>query len=498
MSRRSIRATTHTTRKHAMTINPFTLKELRQLTRTRAISASLMLFLFTSLAVAYARPVLGGLDFRAGADIFASVMGLLAFVTCIVLPLAAFAFLDAERGDGRHADLALLAPLPPSKTIDGKMCGAFALALLFTTAALPFGAFAYLMHGLESADMMKRLALLLLLSLVLIQIALAIAAMRFSRIVRWSIFIAALFFTSPAIMVLAAAGFLRIRISLAPLAPDEWIRLLGAAASVCILARGFAISSISPDAMERDAHLRFGALAVAAGWMLYALFADDPACAKKIAWEKATGALSLAIASHALMQRPGVSRRILAGRPRNIFLRIAWWPFSSGVPNGVVFAGALAAFAVAFDAFCLPAECALMRPARASLQGAGLLPADGAAYTGALAAYFMYVFAALLAARWLWRTFACGRAAGFCVPATAFAALAAVQTIPSLAAMREADIPEGAFLSMPFNISPEALACAGAGHLWKAGAALAATLLLTLASEGVRALLARRRAPRAD
>ena len=102
MSRSRIRATTHTTRKHAMTINPFTLKELRQLTRTRAISASLILFLFTSLAVAYARPVLGGLDFRAGADIFASVMGLLAFVTCIVLPLAAFAFLDAERGDGGY------------------------------------------------------------------------------------------------------------------------------------------------------------------------------------------------------------------------------------------------------------------------------------------------------------------------------------------------------------------------------------------------------------
>ena len=187
-----------------MSINPFTLKELRQLTRSRTITGGLIFFLFASVAATYLIP-LGGITSRTGQNLAACIQTILGLLFTIVLPINVFVRMMKERRGKTAADLTLVTPLPPSSVVDGKLCSAFTLMFLMASASLPFGVAAYLMHGVTFVDMAKSLLLIAAVSGVGVMVAILIASLRVSSVFRVVLFIVVMFFASLSLLITSSS-----------------------------------------------------------------------------------------------------------------------------------------------------------------------------------------------------------------------------------------------------------------------------------------------------
>lgn len=392
-----------------MTINAFTLKELRQLARTKSISFSLIAFLFVALLIAYAVPVFGGMRQDTGEMMFFGINGLLALMLCVVLPSEVFTFLDKERGSARQqADFTMLTALPPSEVIDGKLRGAFALMALFTTAALPFGVLAYLMHGITFLVMLKMLVLTLCASCVATHLALAIAAMKVPRIVRRCVYAVFMFgVIASGLLVLGGFGADPFVVR----AKAFWV-IVALAVTVCMVVRGFAISFFAPVVTERDVALRLTVVAAVIGWLAFILASGSMDAL--LLWVAALTACSFSLAIHSMAQPLGYSRRMLASRPRNLVLRALFFPLSSATVNGFVFACIIGGVAALVTRHILAEEWS----------------ATWAGQRWSLATLLMYFYSIMLLARWVWRIFFSRRSSPALVPLMAIGLFAFLQTIP--------------------------------------------------------------------
>ncbi len=446
-----------------MTINAFTLKELRQLTRTKSIAVSLVAFLFVALAIAYAVPVFAGMRQDTGEMMFAGINGLLELMLCVVLPSEVFSFLDRERGSSKErVDFTMLTALPPSEVIDGKLRGAFALMALFSTAALPFGVLAHLMHGITFVSMLRELVLTLCASCVATHVALALAAMKLPRIVRRCLYVVFM-------AVVVGLAFASLPESVVGGEGAFW-RVVALSATACAILRGFAISFFAPAVMERDASLRVTIAVAAVGWLVFALATrDDGALA---VWLVSSVVCSLALAIYSMAQPLGYSRRMVASRPRRAALRVLWFPLSSGAVNGFAFACLVGALAAAVARF---------------VAAGWLMPVRNGPGAWSVATFLMYFFAVLLLTRWAWRIFFSRRFPPVVVPLLAVGIFLFLQTVaPYMGFDGDAvDLNSTPFYCLGILAEPEM-------HFRQAAIAFAATLAPNLATSAVAAFLRRR------
>lgn len=394
-----------------MTINAFTLKELRQLVRTKSIAVSLIAFLFVALAIAYAVPVFFGMRQDTGETMFLGINCLLTLMLCIVLPCEVFSFLDRERGSAKEqADFTMLTALPPSEVIDGKLRGAFAIMAIFSSAALPFGVLSYLMHGITFLRMLRVLSCTLCASCMLSHAALAIAAMKVPRIIRRCVFAVFLFAAIALALLVSVRGDVSV---FADKAGAFWT-LAAVTFTACMIARGFAISMFAPSVMERDCPLRLTILAATFGWLWFILANGEDGGAggraRLLAWFAATTAGSLVLAMHSMAQPLGYSRRMLASRPRNPILRAIAFPFMSAAVNGFVFACILGTTVAVVEEIVMPPELQTAKWGSAT--------------------FLMYAFSILLLTRWVWRIFFSRSCSAVLVPLLAVALFVFLQTIP--------------------------------------------------------------------
>lgn len=393
-----------------MTINAFTLKELRQLARTKSIAVSLIAFLFVALAIAYAVPVLCGMRQDTGETMFVGINILLALMLCVVLPSEVFSFLDKERGSNRrNADFTMLTALPPSEVIDGKLRGAFALMALFSTAALPFGVLAYLMHGITFLHMLRIVVGTLCFSCIISHVALVIAAMKIPRIIRRCLY--AIFIFAVIALSITAFRFGRFEffggLEFVDNVSALW-RLVFIAMTICLIARGLAISLFAPAVMERDCALRLTVLAAALGWLWYAFASGKSQI--MLVWFFVTTAGALMLATYSMSQPLGYSRRMLASRPRNLLLRGIFFPLSSAAVNGFAFACILGALVAVVEDIVMPPQFQTVKWGSAT--------------------FLMYVFSVLLLMRWVWRIFFSRRFSPVLVPLLTVGLFVFLQTIP--------------------------------------------------------------------
>lgn len=389
-----------------MTINAFTLKELRQLVRTKSIAVSLIAFLFIALVIAYLVPVLGGMRQDTGETMFIGIDYLLTLMLCVVLPSEVFSFMDRERGSAKvQSDFTMLTALPPSEVIDGKLRGAFALMVLFSSAALPFGVLAYLMHGITFLKMLRLLVLTLCASCAITHVALAVAAMKIPRIVRRCIY--AVFMLG--VVLVSLIGVFKMGASdMADRVKAFW-EIVALTVTGCVMARGFAISFFAPYVMERDAPLRLAVLAAMFGWLAFCLATENETA--MTLWQVATLACSLVLAIYSMGQPLGYSRRMLASRPRNLLLRGLFFPFSSAAVNGFVFSCFVGGVAAAAGDLCA-------------------IETWFPLHWESVATFLMYFFSVLLFARWVWRIFFSRRISPVLVPLLAIGLFLFLQTIP--------------------------------------------------------------------
>ena len=147
-------------------VNPVTLKELRQLVRSRIILWSMFLFpvallvvnaLVVSASLPQATPdkdaatlAYETLMATAGPGVLVATTVLLGIVTAVVIPLMTGVRLTLETGRARM-DLQFVTALTAQDIVNGKLMAAFLVSLTFTALALPFLTLAYLLRGIELA-----------------------------------------------------------------------------------------------------------------------------------------------------------------------------------------------------------------------------------------------------------------------------------------------------------------------------------------------------------
>ena len=302
--------------------NPFMLKELRQLTRSRMVVGSLLLYLGAELVALWMLPS-RGVDSGTGASLFSLLNAIYFAAAVLLIPLNVFFRTCRERGSaGVPSDLVLATPLSPSQVVDGKFLSATALSLMFATALLPFAVASYTLHGLHLATAFAGTLSVFLGSLVSISAALAIASLKASRAFRWLLIflLGAILFAGGAPMFLFGFDGLGLKLT-----------QVAVLLSVVALCRALTVSCISPSGAERSRGLRLTALVVAAGWLVWAAIGGQFAARVTVSFPLAV--LNIALLVVALSTGYGYSRRQLAER--------RCWIFATGALNGTVFALAL-------------------------------------------------------------------------------------------------------------------------------------------------------------
>ena len=163
-----------------MTIYPFTLKELRQLTRSKIIAGSLITYLFLALAITYLVP-LHGIEPDTGNVIFRFVVLLCMVMVSLFIPTHLFIRLLKECGNRNQIDISFITACQPNHIVDGKLASAFTLMGLYITASLPFCTVAHLLNGIDYISMAKLLTLQSCIAATLIATALCIGLMRIPK-----------------------------------------------------------------------------------------------------------------------------------------------------------------------------------------------------------------------------------------------------------------------------------------------------------------------------
>ena len=331
-----------------MKISAWTLKELRQATRSRTIAISLTLFLFISLAFFYFVPVIYGFGSDTGSVTFAFEAAALAFILCVMLPADAFNRLNTELGDAKHKpDFTLMTALPPKEVIDGKLRSSYALMFFFVSAALPFCVLACFLHGITLQMIAQAILCICVVSSFAVHVALVLASIRtLARAARKALFAlwAILFFMVMLALVESTHGDYSLE-------RGDFV-LLGILLNLSLILRMCAVRFISPPAAERDAALRTAVFISLAFWGAIAFFAcsgDDGV----FLWLVASNIIAILFAAQAASAFPGYSHRIaLTLQSRHALLRPFTLPFSSFTIGGFAFAFIITALTGAIAFLC--------------------------------------------------------------------------------------------------------------------------------------------------
>ncbi len=437
-------------------MNPVTLKELRQLTRSRSIAGAICGFFLVQLLVATLVVVSstdskGVLASDCGETVFLWLAALLAPILAFVVPGNIFSRLVSEHGPGR-AELLAATALRPSAFVDGKIRSGLAILGLFLAGALPFLLCSYLLGGVDVLFVLSWTLAVACCASVALHLSLAVAAFRLPAAARWCLWAA---FAIPCVpfALLSTLGYKE------ELPWDEWeFLVLGGAAvvSIDLLLRGLAVALLSPPATDRVRPLRLTALALWLAWLaaVVALSFAYPRGGGVTATDLAenvaiyfylAGFPLLVLAAFDLSTPDGPSRRVLLDRPRSRLRRLLRFPFSSGAGGGLAFALLLLGAGAA----------ASLRPA---LAGRFVHAHPEGVVAGQV--LFAYLLAALLLARAAFRIPALARRFGArgTVP-LAVAIIALAMALPALFAIGRSFDPD----FVPFNLAGIAFEEAGGG-----------------------------------
>jgi hypothetical protein len=168
-------------------LNPIVVKELRQSVRSWAVTGMLLLFLAvlfcTSLVFLIGQSFQVNTNQRLGADIFQSFTVILTGASLLFIPLYIGVRIAAERQES-NLDLLYITTLTPGRIVRGKfLCGAY-VAVLFFSACMPFMAFTNLLRGVDLPTVFFVLICLFLAVCAAIQVAIFIACLPISKVLK--------------------------------------------------------------------------------------------------------------------------------------------------------------------------------------------------------------------------------------------------------------------------------------------------------------------------
>lgn len=174
-------------------LNPIIVKEVRQGLRTRSFWVFFSLQLFVCLVIALiAFAVAGDGLGNEGVGFFVAFFLCLAVVQFFVLPYSAYRSMAREREEETWV-LLTLTGIGPRRVLRGKL-GSYAVqGLLYSSAAGPFVLFSYYLNGIDLPTVLVALTLGFAWHLLLVSLAVSLATLADSRIVRGLLHIVLIF-----------------------------------------------------------------------------------------------------------------------------------------------------------------------------------------------------------------------------------------------------------------------------------------------------------------
>jgi hypothetical protein len=408
-------------------VNPVTLKELRQMVRSRMVAVGLVVYLVAQLAgVGFV--LLSSADDGTGVSLYGQALGesvyhmvffLLSFLLLFCLPLFVGTRMGLERGK-EHVDLQFVTSLRPSQFVDGKIASSFVLALVFASAALPFMVLCYLLRGVDLFKILWSFVGVLLVTLGSLYATLFFGALGASRVARLFMLLGVIFsllFVMGTVNVSSAAVAGSVASS-----GGSWkavagvLCLLALFAWCCALMRVVTVATLSPPHANRALPVRawFSAFwlfcgAMAAGWSLF-----EKDCQPLSTWAAFTVLVSILLLAVSASMEPGYSRRVLSAVSRGRGARLVQFFFFSGAESGMAWALALG--------FCAVVTALLLGPSAAG----------GAMESAQLTVVFLYLSSFVCSARAIWAHALSRRVPPKFVGAGAFVWLVLACTLPYL------------------------------------------------------------------
>ncbi len=409
-------------------LNPVLLRELRQLVRRRTLPVVLGVYLAIQFLVSMAYAFGAHDSFFSvrhasyagapvGEPLFNWFRGSCIFFVAAVIPFTRLNRLLVWRQTAA-TDPQSVTLLTPAQRIDGHAAGAVVAAALVILATLPFLAFAYLLRGVSPASLLCFPIDTLAWTLPSIYLAIFLAILRLNPIGKRFIFGATLYFLSRSFLwdVLLAPIF---DVHPDDGLPNAFLSLLVAVFVVWLL-RAAAIARVSPRAsnfrlpMRRTVSVATLLLLVLGGgifvWDYSRTYADKHDALFTIALCPLVLLFLTAFAEAALPD--GYSRRVSAAIAPGRLRRTVQYFFFTGAENGL-------AFVFLLQILVLSVLFGILK----AVQPDGILAIEATWFLTASAVCVLYVDAALLLARAVWRSLFHRRFDPVWIPYAAFVAL---------------------------------------------------------------------------
>ena len=165
-------------------LNPVVVKELRQAVNSRFVTTILMLFLGVLLLVLGSFLLLVDTHrFNTGGEVFMTLHAIMLSTCLLFTPLYVGIRLASERS-GTNTDLLFITTIKPISIVWGKLMAGMTVATLIFSVCAPFMVVTYLMRGIDLPSIFMILGLDVLLILGVIQVALTIASMPVSAVLK--------------------------------------------------------------------------------------------------------------------------------------------------------------------------------------------------------------------------------------------------------------------------------------------------------------------------
>jgi hypothetical protein len=333
-------------------LNPVTLKELRQMVRSRMVAAGLIGFLAisqiaTGLVLLNSQEELQhGMQISEkglGDGVFSTIYIILALLLLLAAPYFFGARMGAERSS-EHLDLQYTTILKPRQLVDGKVVSAAILLLLFVSATLPFLSLAYLLRGLDVLQALLATVMLMFVAVACVFVALFLATAAPSRSLRVLVVLGMLWFQGMVLSLAIGGGMMMVNYQGLSLSSwSDWAvpgLFLAAWLSTCLLLRAATISLIMPAVANRAPAVRGWITVLWAFWgMVAALFAwHETEIAPVMVWAFLSLLAFAVFGAISASGAPGYSRRVLAGVSPSGGRRTLQFLFFSGAENGMCWA----------------------------------------------------------------------------------------------------------------------------------------------------------------
>jgi hypothetical protein len=329
-------------------LNPILVKETRQALKSSQFTITFVLMLVacwiaTIGVVAYVGPRI--FYSAEGGTLLVWYYAILALPLMVVVPLAAFRSLTAEREDNTY-DLLSITALKPRQIISGKLGSSITQMAVYFSAITPCLAFTYLLRGVDLPTIAVLLLYTFFWSLGLSMVGILLATLtpqRFVQVFILVVFVAALLLMFWLSIVMGMNAVNLGRAAIFGVNSQFWIAtsvMATAYATFFSLAYFASSGMITFTSENRSTPLRICMIvqqAAFVGWMAYAWIGESYS-EGPVAVTMMLGAVYWFVMGTLLTaERPGISQRVRRRLPQSFFGRMFFSWLNPGPGNGYMF-----------------------------------------------------------------------------------------------------------------------------------------------------------------